>query len=138
MTGEHQHLLDAKGRLFIPAKLREELGMSFYICKGMDHCLSVYSQEAWGKMEEKLAQLPQSQSRLLKRMLFPTAQRCEPDGQGRILLSAALRDYAAIDKNVIVAGVGDHAEIWAAEKWEEQCEGFSEGSLEEAMNLLGL
>ena len=138
MTGEYQHTVDVKGRLFIPAKLRDELGVPFHICKGIDKSLAVYSQKAWEKIEGRLADMPQRESRRLRLELFPSAQKGDPDAQGRVLLSETLRKYigADKDKSVTVIGLGDHAEIWLACRWAEKNEGFTEESLEDAMNQL--
>ena len=116
MTGQYQHTVDAKGRLFIPAKLREELGETFYETMGMDGCLSVYSDESWAKFTEKFESLPYTRTKAM-RPLFANAAKCEPDAQGRILLPAKLRAYAGLQKDVVVIGVSNRAEIWDAEKW---------------------
>ena len=116
MTGQYQHTVDAKGRLFIPAKLREELGETFYVTMGMDGCLSVYSDESWAKFTEKFESLPYTRTKAM-RPLFANAAKCEPDAQGRILLPAKLRAYAGLQKDVVVIGVSNRAEIWDAEKW---------------------
>ena len=84
MTGQYQHSIDAKGRVFIPAKLREELGETFYVTMGMDSCLSVYSDASWAKFTEKFESLPYTKTKAM-RPLFANAAKCEPDSQGRIL-----------------------------------------------------
>ncbi len=84
MTGIYQHTLDAKGRLFIPAKLREELGDTFYVTVSPEKCLSAYSQENWKAISEKAAAMTNLQQRKV-RPLFAYAARCDLDGQGRIL-----------------------------------------------------
>lgn len=119
MTGEYQHTLDSKGRLFIPAKLREKLGSVFYATISIDECLSLYSMEHWNKIKEKFDSLPSSQSRRM-RQLFVNAACCELDGQGRILLPQKLRDYVCLKKDVTIVGVSNHAEIWDSEKWASQ------------------
>ncbi len=137
MTGEYQHSIDNKGRLFMPSRLREELGESFTVCKGLGGCLFVYSQENWGKFEEKVNSLPLSQSIQMQRTVFPTAYKCSVDAQGRILLTQKLREYAGIDKNVTVIGLGNHAEIWGSEKWEAVSQGHTEEAMAAAMDSLG-
>ena len=117
MTGQYQHSIDAKGRLFIPAKLREELGETFYVTMGMDGCLSVYSDASWAKFTEKFESLPYTKTKSM-RALFANAAKCEPDAQGRILIPAKLRAYAALEKDVVVIGVSNRAEIWNAERWQ--------------------
>ena len=116
MTGQYQHSIDTKGRLFIPAKLREELGDTFYVTMGVDGCLSVYSDESWGRFTEKFESLPFTKTRAM-RPLFANAAKCEPDAQGRILLPAKLREYANLRKDVVVIGVSNRAEIWNADVW---------------------
>ena len=116
MTGTYEHSIDAKGRLFIPAKLREELGITFYLAMGVDACLAIYPQETWNRFTEKFASLPMTQSRAM-RTLFANATKCELDSQGRIVIPQKLRQYASLDKDTVIIGVSDRAEIWAAETW---------------------
>ena len=128
MTGQFSHNIDAKGRLFIPASLRKELGQTFHVTVGQDHCLSVYSDESWAYNEVKKL-----------RALFAYAADCEPDSQGRILIPAKLREYAGLTKEVVVVGSFDRAEIWSAERWAAiESEAFSSGALEQAMAEMGL
>ena len=110
MTGIYQHTLDAKGRLFIPAKLREELGDTFYVTVSPEKCLSAYSQENWKAISEKAAAMTNLQQRKV-RPLFAYAARCDLDGQGRILLPQHLREFAGLTKSVTVVGSNNHAEF---------------------------
>ena len=138
MTGQYAHNIDAKGRLFIPARLREELGQSFHVTIGMDHCLSIYSNESWDAFMEKLRELPYSKAKAL-RVLSANAVDCEPEAQGRILIPAKLREYAGLQKEVVVIGSFDRAEIWNAERWaREEAMALESGSLEQAMEEMGL
>ncbi len=116
VTGEYQHSLDNKGRLFIPAKLRDELGEVFFITLSMDRCLSAYSSEAWAAFSEKVNAMPYVKQRKM-RPLFAHAARCELDAQGRVLIPQNLRDYAGFTKNVTVVGCNNHAELWDSEAW---------------------
>ena len=116
MTGEYQHSLDSKGRLFIPAKLRDELGEIFFITLSMDRCLSAYSSEAWASFSDKVSAMPYVKQRKM-RPLFAHAARCELDAQGRVLIPQNLRDYAGFTKNVTVVGCNNHAELWDSEAW---------------------
>lgn len=116
VTGTYEHNLDAKGRLFIPAKLREDLGSICYLTMGIDGCLAIYPLESWNVFTEKFASLPMTKSRLM-RPLFANASKCEPDSQGRILIPPALRKYAGLEREVVIIGVHNRAEIWAADKW---------------------
>lgn len=139
MIGQYRHSLDNKGRLFIPARLREELGETLYVAKGADNCISVYSEEGWAKITEKLSSLPYSKTRRITRELYAYAGKCEPDAQGRILLPQQLRDYALLQKNAVIIGVADHAEIWDEAAWDAmESEGLSGEELLEAMEELGL
>lgn len=117
MTGEYQHALDNKGRIFIPARLRDELGQVLYVTLSMDRCLSVYSTESWQALTEKVNALPYVRQRKM-RPLFAYAVRCELDAQGRILLPQNLRDWAGLGKNVTVVGCNNHAELWSSESWQ--------------------
>ena len=138
MTGQYVHTIDAKGRLFIPAKLRQELGDTFHVTVGQDHCLSVYSDESWAAFMEKLKGLSYNEVKRL-RGLFAYGADCEPDAQGRILLPAKLREYADLDKDVVVIGSFDRVEIWNARRWTElEKAAFESGSLEQAMEEMGL
>ena len=116
MTGTYEHSINAKGRLFIPAKLREELGVTFYLAMGVDECLAIYPQETWNRFTEKFASLPMSQSAAM-RPLFANASKCELDSQGRIVIPQKLRKYAGLEKDAVIIGVNDRAEIWSAETW---------------------
>ena len=116
MTGEYQHSLDTKGRLFIPAKLRDELGEVFFITLSMDKCLCAYSAENWKVFSDKVSAMPFVKQRKM-RPLFAHAARCELDSQGRALIPQNLRDYAGLTTNVTVVGCNNHAELWDSEAW---------------------
>ena len=120
LMGEYQHTIDPKGRLFMPAKLRDVLGGSFILSKGLDGCLFVYDKEQWHLLETKLSSLPMTNknARGFSRFFFSGAADAECDKQGRILLPANLRAFAGLDKNVVIVGVGNRAEIWDAERWQ--------------------
>ena len=118
MTGEYQHNLDSKGRLFIPARLREELGNVFYVTLYMDKCLSAYSADSWRDFSDKVNAMSYVKQRKM-RPLFAYAAKCELDTQGRILIPQNLRDYAGLTKNVTVVGCNNHAELWDAAAWDE-------------------
>ena len=119
MTGEFQHSLDSKGRLFIPAKLRDELGEVFYLTLSMDRCLCAYSAENWQLLSDKVSAMPYVKQRKM-RPLFAHAARCELDSQGRALIPLNLREYAGFTKNVTVIGCNNHAELWDSARWSEQ------------------
>ena len=138
MTGQYAHNIDAKGRLFIPAKLREELGETFHVTIGPDHCLTIYPNDTWDDFMAKFHDMPYSKGKSL-RALSANAVDCEPDGQGRLLIPAKLGKYADLEKEVVVIGSFDRAEIWNAERWaREEAMAFESGSLEQAMEEMGL
>lgn len=116
MTGEYQHSLDNKGRIFIPAKLRDELGEVFFVTLSMDRCLCAYSSENWQNLSEKVSAMPYVKQRKM-RPLFAHAARCELDAQGRALIPVSLREYAGLEKNVTVVGCNNHAELWDSDAW---------------------
>jgi MraZ protein len=117
--GEYQHTIDPKGRLIIPAKFRDELGETFVVTKGLDYCLFVYPMSEWNILEEKLKALPftKADARAFVRFFFSGASECELDKQGRILLPANLREYALVEKEVVIIGVSNRVEIWAKNQW---------------------
>ncbi len=119
--GEYSHSIDAKGRLIIPAKFRELLGEQFVVTKGFDGCLFVFDQNGWDAFEEKLRSLPMDipGARQLGRFFMAGADDVEVDKQGRILLKANWLQHAGIEKEAVVAGVGNRVEIWSKDKWEE-------------------
>ena len=119
LMGEFQHNLDAKGCLFMPVKLREALGTKFVLTKGLDGCLFVYDLEQWRLLEAKLNSLPMTRkgARDFNRFFFGGAAEGEYDKQGRVLLPVNLREFAGLDKNAVIVGVGNRAEIWDAERW---------------------
>ena len=138
MTGQYFHNIDAKGRLFIPAKLREQLGDTLHVTVGQDGCLSVYSDAEWEKFQQKLDERNFTDVKKL-RLMFAYMADCEPDAQGRILIPTKLREYAGLQKEVVVIGSFDRAEIWNAERWaREEAMAFDSGSLEQAMEEMGL
>lgn len=119
-TGEYQHTIDDKGRLIMPAKFRDILGDACMITKGLDGCLFVYPQAEWSVLEAKLKNLPftNKDARAFARFFFSGACECELDRQGRILVSSNLRDYAGLNKDVNIIGVGTRIEIWSRGTWE--------------------
>ena len=121
-TGTYHYSLDAKNRLFVPAPLRRELGDVLYLTMGLDGCLALYPQSTWDTFTEKFASLPMSQSRSMRK-LFANADKCEPDAQGRIVISQKLRTFAGLEKDAVIIGVHNRAEIWSAERWNAEEEG---------------
>ncbi len=137
---EYNHTVDAKGRLIIPSKFRELLGEEFVVSKGMDGCLFVYANEDWNAFEQKLTSLPliNKEARQFARFFLAGAAQVELDKQGRILLPANLREFAGLDKDVVLVGVGSRIEIWSREKWESVTEQDNMDEITSAMEALGL
>lgn len=117
--GEYNHTIDTKGRLIIPAKLREGLGDRFVVTKGLDGCLSIYAMNEWHALEEKIHALPLTNpsARKFSRFILAGAAECELDKMGRVLLPQVLRQAADLQKEVVLIGVGSRIEIWDKEKW---------------------
>ena len=137
MIGQYINKIDAKGRLAIPAKYREELGETFYVTIGLDGCLSVYSDAKWAELTAKFDALPLAKARTM-RALFANAAKCEPDAQGRILIPAKLRSYAALDKDVVINGASRCVELWNPERWAPiESAGLDPDNLAAAMEELG-
>ena len=118
--GEYNHTIDAKGRLIIPAKVREVLGDEFVVTKGMDGCLFVLDNSERQVFAEKLRSLPMidKEVRQFTRFFLAGAASVEVDKQGRILLPSVLRDFAGITKDTVLIGVGSRIEIWSKDRWE--------------------
>lgn len=118
---EYHHSLDTKGRLIIPQKFREQLGDTFILSRGLDHCLYIYTNEDWERFIDKLSTLPELSSangRKLNRFFIAGAIQCEVDKQGRILIPTNLREFASLEKEVVLAGVGKRIEVWNRLAWE--------------------
>ena len=137
LMGTFSHNIDAKGRMNFPTKLRESLGDSFIVTRGLDGCLFVYSQYEWSALEDKIRSMPLSKGKNIQRFFFSNAAEVEADKQGRILIPAHLREYAGLTKDVMVIGAVNRAEIWDKAKWDELNSSFSEEMLTEAMDELG-
>lgn len=139
MFGKYTHNVDAKGRLFVPAKLREELGETFYVMVGTEHCLLVFPEEKWQSVNAAFQDVKLSKSAAL-RYLYANLAKCEPDKQGRFLIPQILRDYANLKEDVTFLGQGDHAEIWnAADYAAKEAEFLSKpDELANALEALGL
>ncbi len=119
--GTHTPKLDEKGRLFLPAKYREALQEGVVVSRGQEHCLSVWTPEAFDRQAEEARARPQTSkaARGFSRMLFSASEEVVPDKQGRIALPAVLREYAALDRDTVVIGIGDRLEIWNPSTWAE-------------------
>lgn len=138
LYGRYQHNIDAKGRIFVPAKLREKLGDSFIAAAVMDRCVSLYSMEEWDKLLEGISGTPMTQARKLLRYLSANAADVQVDAQGRILLPKHLLAYASLEKEALVLGAGNRAEIWNPEQYEENVGDMTSEAVEAEFMKLGL
>ena len=138
--GEYAHSVDAKGRVIMPAKFRDELGTSFVVTRGLEGCLSVYTQEGWARFATGMQKLQASKEnvRAFKRFLFGSAAELEFDKQGRILLPQVLREFAGLEKEVVMVGVANRVEIWSKERWQECIDSYDDDMDEVAENMESL
>lgn len=118
--GEYRHTIDSKGRLFLPAKLRDKLGEEFILSRGFDKCIFVYPMEEWERFTAKIDELPVAKERRIRRYFYSGAYEGSVDAQGRITLSPFYREFAELEKDVIIVGNRSHLEIWSAAAWEEE------------------
>jgi MraZ protein len=117
--GEASYNIDAKGRVIMPARFRYNLGERFIITKGLDKCLFVFTMEKWAEYEKKIEAMPMTEPvvRKFMRLFVGGAVDVEVDAQGRVIIPPSLREYAGIDKDIIIVGVGGRIEIWSNELW---------------------
>jgi len=140
--GEYQHNMDVKNRVAVPVKFRNKLSGGAVVTRGLDKCLFLFSVGEWEKLAEKIVALPftAANSRAFSRLMLAGASDCEIDAQGRILIPDYLRQYAGLEKEVIIAGLYNRAEIWNLHHWNEykaETESRSE-EIAEKMSSLGL
>jgi len=139
--GEYLHSIDRKGRLILPAKFREIAKSNFiekfFVTRGLDKCLFMFSEEEWRSQEQKFKAIPftKQQARTFNRLYFSGAVEVIIDKQGRILLPQYLKDFAEIKREVMIVGVSNRIEIWAKDKWQEFY-GSSRPSFEEIAEKL--
>lgn len=138
--GEYNHTVDEKGRLIIPSKFREELGDEFVITKGLDGCLFVYDNKEWTVLEEKLRSLPltNKDARAFTRYMLSGAATVDIDKNGRALIPQVLRNFAGLEKEVVLIGVASRIEIWNKDKWEGLSYDEEPEELAEKMEDLGI
>lgn len=119
-SGEYEHSVDDKGRLTLPARIRDGFGAAAFLTRGLDGCLFLYPEPRWLEIANQVRGLPLTSysARLLTRMIH-AGVRCDLDRVGRILIPNALRKSAKISEQVVVVGVDDRVELWAPERWAE-------------------
>ncbi len=140
LIGEYYQNLDAKGRINVPAKFREDLGEAFVVSRGLDSCVCIYPKDEWERFKEELYTVQPSKRRMLSRFFFSGAEECSIDSQGRVVLPQKIREYAGLEKEIVVVGMSDKVEIWARESWEAylQDPAFDAEEIAKAMEELGL
>lgn len=134
--GEYNHSLDSKGRLIVPSKFRDLLGDEFYVTKGLDPCLVAYTPEKWQEVLDSLEeQLPTNfrNGREMRRYLIGGSAEVEIDKQGRVLIPGNLRQFAHLDKNLVLVGAGDYFEIWDEQAWQQNNDFGSISDIAEAI-----
>ena len=136
LFGEHRCTLDEKGRVNFPARFRDEMGESFIVTRWLDDCLVAFPEGEWERVSNLLAEKSVVKSRDVQRFLYSGAAETTPDKQGRILIPVPLREHAGLEKDVVVIGVGRHAEIWDAAAWRSMNERLDSVSIESAMEEL--
>jgi MraZ protein len=119
--GEFSPRLDEKGRLILPAKYRARFADGVYLVKGQEHCVEIRDPESFETKAAEVQRLAQTHAtaRAYSRVFFSSAYDETPDKQGRVGVSPALREYAGLDRDVVVVGVGDRLEMWAPDAWVE-------------------
>jgi MraZ protein len=138
LLGEYEHTIDDKNRLTLPARFRTAFGGGIVVTRGMDGCLYAYTRDAWtGLVEKRLATLDplSKEGRRMQRFFYSGAQEGELDKQGRVNLPAALVEHARLGREVVVAGVNDHVEIWDRDAWRRELAEV-EGSAEDVAERL--
>ena len=137
-VNSYKHSLDAKNRIFIPAKFRDELGDEFYITRKFEPYLSIYTAKDWELYVEKIQQLPETVALEVQEFLLGIAQKCVPDANGRIVLDERLLAHAKINKNIVFVGGGSQIRVWSEELWDERERTRDLEKIKETMNLYGL
>ncbi len=137
-VGEYRHTLDAKKRLFIPAKYRELLGENFAMARINEKCLLLFSEEEWIRYTEKMLNGVPADTKRIVRKVFSKTTYVTPDAQGRVVIPSTLCELAELEKNAVIVGAGNHAEIWSDANWQKiEEEDLSDEALAETFAALG-
>lgn len=137
LIGGSKHIVDAKGRMFFPARFHDEMWENITICRGVEKCLMLYTEAEWEKFSKRIGDQPFSVSSKLQRYFFSTAALCSVDAQGRLLLPQQLRDFAGIKKDVWVTGVRDRVEIWDIDEWNKAQDAMTNEDVKNLMDEIG-
>jgi MraZ protein len=137
LIGGSKHNIDAKGRMFFPARFKEDLWEDITICRGVEKCLMLFSPEEWKLFSDRIKSQPFSVSSQLQRYFFSTAAQCSVDSQGRLLLPQPLRDYAGLKKDVWVVGTQNRAEIWDLDEWNRAQDALTNEDVKALMDKIG-
>lgn len=139
LCGTHKHTIDKKKRMFLPAKIRENIGETFVAIKSLSaKCIALYPEDVWQGFEAVIDELPMITAEPIRRRIYSSMEELTPDSQGRILLPGPLAEYAGLEKNVVVIGVGNHAEIWSDVNRDEESTKEDSPELMEIIKSLGL
>ena len=122
LLGTHEHTLDDKSRLTLPAKFRQAFAGGVVVTRGLDPCLVAFPRDEWARSQSRIAELDtlSGEARSLQRVVYANAVEGDLDKQGRIVIPAGLKEFAALDRDVVVAGVNDHLEIWDRAAWRRE------------------
>ena len=122
LLGTHDHTIDDKSRLTLPAKFRRAFEAGVVVTRGLDPCLVAYPRDEWARSQSRIAELDtlSGEARQLQRVVYGNAVEGDLDKQGRFVIPGKLREYAALERDVVVAGVNDHLEIWDRAAWERE------------------
>jgi MraZ protein len=140
-TGEYRHSVDDKGRVAVPAKFRAQIEDGAVVSRWLDACLAIHTRAGWEQLATKVAGLPitDAGSRLFQRYVFAGAFEAELDRQGRVVVPAYLREWAALEGEAVIVGSRDHAEIWAPARWDDYRRALEDpDSLAKALDGLGI
>ncbi len=137
-VGEYYHTMDAKGRIFMPAKMRDDLSETFFITRGVDKCVTIYTEAEYQKISEKCEANGSVKTRRTSRRVFSETENGSLDSQGRITIPLKYQQYAGLGKEVVVIGNNNCVEIWSKEGWQAELEAFDSEQYEKELEALGL
>ena len=138
LMGQYDYAIDGKGRLNFPARFREEMGENFVVTRWIENCLIALPQDRWQALVEQISTYNMADAQELARQLLPSAMEAVPDKQGRILITPKLRRHAGLAKDVTIVGMGNYAEIWDTQTWEEREANQSGSGLATAVRAMNI